>query len=1341
MSTADSNSNNRIGAGIEDSPETAMQMELSCDESDNDGEEDRGMAGDDDGQDDDGTQNKQPRLMRACDHCRRKKVKCNGTKPSCTHCTRMKLACHYSPLVRKKRTRRSLIDKLEERLESMEQMLQPLVERLTPNDPIMGAAAGRSDLGLSLASAHAVGIAHSLGIPLPTTSQFPGAQSQQHYAGFIPQFGMPSIPHDALYAPAPAPNDGPPGPPMPPHHVVEELVELALARLAPAQPPISLPTVLRRLRSGKLPEYIICGCIAIAARFSNRPEFNCTPRYNAGREYAKRAAELVSGLIDKPDPDVVFCMVMLSLYEWGCGLGESAWSYTGMATRLAQRLRLHLVDETDFTENEEGRDTSWGSTEWKRRMWWCVYISDRTSLIVASRPATVHDDDYVVNLPTYDHEWVTGTLPSDNRRSTGEAREAASPESSNPSAISSASDDPFDRIGSPAAQQQNRDQESGCRSDNKIPDSLWLVVELYRTCSRISEFSNRRRRPVRPNDISRRTMFDILDRELEDLRSRFMPFMEFPPRTEWLLKGYASLGSGINGMLSIHSTYFNIHLMYYAAKIILYRSELPEYEHEIIEPELIARAKAVCVDSAHKQAEVIRWAFDNIPVENWDPKIGVWSLQGASIHVNAALTDDNLVAEQARKDLEIHLRLHVESDKYYHFNMAIITMLHRVFNLRKQQRLAMSVEHQGDNKEDSAEKHGADGNKVVVAAPASSKIDLFIRHKTDQDPWIVPRCSSLLGFTYNYSQLRGILNKTIKQTTYSPPDSINADGTAASGENHQDASSLASSFAVSVSLLNDHTTQTAVSQPSSVSAHYPPLAVSPAPNAAAMDIDRRMSADTNASVAPGIGLDISGGLWYGLPSATSQHNNPNGSNISAMAQSLPAGIQGLDIHHMQLQQHRRQHSGLNAMTQQQMGFSTIGGGMGSLSSPHALPNMSVASLAASSASMAAVGHGGGPSHSAKRALNNIEATAPLPSMSPTEQAPESLHSNGNSGANPVPAKKGGKKSGAKSKGKDAVGGDRGGGRKFAKAAAAASSSTGKNSQVVSQKSEGVKRIEQLQRLEELRARVSLLQQLSSNNNNSTGGDGNLQQGQAAGSMGPSNESPLSSTIGTHPIMNPLAATAHTSGVKTSLPSLPTAAQNNDVNGFLNTFAASIGSMASQLGSNNLPNASPSPSASASASESNTNTNKSTPVPHGNSSNMAINTATSSSSWLGGGANGMTDAATAAMVGVESGSAGHYSLPNIGSAEMQMMLAHLAPLSADNSSHAEELLDHTQQQYQHQQQQQHAVPSQNSVANGALNINPMLLGINPDMGYSSADVQKIMQKLSSTFDSSGSNEAV
>ncbi|KAJ1770306.1 hypothetical protein LPJ74_003310 [Coemansia sp. RSA 1843] len=1238
MRTVDGPSDNKADISIDGSPEAdPSHMDVSYDESDHDGnndddeeEEDRDMVADNDG---DEAQNKQPRLMRACDNCRRKKVKCNGTKPSCTHCTRMKLACHYSPLVRKKRTRRSLIDKLEERLESMEQMLQPLVERLTPNDPIMGAADGRHDLRLNLASAHAAGIAHSLGFPLPTASPFLGGapqQQQQQYPGYIPQFGAGNIPREISYMPTVPSGDISPGPPLPPQHIIEELVELALVRLAPAQPPISLPTVLRRLRNGQLPEYIICGCIALAARFSSRPEFSCTPRYNAGREYAKRAAELVSGLIDKPDPDVVFCMVMLSLYEWGCGLGESAWSYTGMATRLAQRLRLHLVDETEFTENEDDRDTSWASTEWKRRMWWCVYISDRTSLIVASRPATVHDDDYVVNLPSHDHEWINGAVPSDDESAdlaTQVSQGTAEPHNNGASA--------------PSAQQQSRDQKNCHLLKKKAPDSMWLVVELYRTCSRISEFSNRRRRAVRPNDISRRTMFDILDRELEDLRSRFMPCMEFPPRTEWLLSGYANLGNGINGMLSVYTTCFNIHLMYYAAKIILYRSELPEYEHETIGPDLIARAKAVCVDAAHKQAEIIRWAFDNLPVENWDPKIGVWSLQGASIHVNAALSDDNVVAEQSRKDLEVHLKLHVESDKYYHFNMAIITMLHRVFNLRKQQRLAMSSDYasSGDPTEYSA---GGNGNTAVVAAPTKCTVDVFIKHKTDQDPWIVPRCSSFLGFTYNSSQLRGILNKAIKQTTYGPPDSPNADG---STKNQRDSTTgLASRPVVSTSLLNEHT-QAATSP--SISAHYPPL-VSPmtAPSA----IDRRLSTDANAPAAS-YGLDVSGGLWYGP-----QTNGllSAGANVNAMAQSLPTGLQNLDLHM------HHQHSGLNAMAQQQMGYSTMGG-IGSLSSAGVLSNAAPESMAVPISS----GGDTEPSRSIKRSFSNAASTADSASRSIGSQGTSSIAYSNGEAINPGSTKTNGKKPATKTKGT---------GNRGCKSVPMAVSS---NSQP-SQKPEGAQKIKQLQRLEELRARVTLIQQLSNN----SGGDPTSMAREA------------------------MTATKSSSATNNSLSNL-SAPQSSDVNGFLNTFAASIGSMANQLGSDSGGGVA---------------------FSTGGANNAAP------SAWLG--SSGMTDTATAAMTGVASGSANQYGLQNLSNQEIQIMLAQLAPMSTGTGPSMG--TDHTQQQ---QQQQQPVSPSELANSNdSAPSVNPMLLGINPDMGYSNADVQRMIQKLSATLGSSGSDNS-
>ncbi|KAJ1973761.1 hypothetical protein H4R34_004965, partial [Dimargaris verticillata] len=48
--------------------------------------------------------------MKACDLCRRKKIKCDGEKPECSTCRKNQVECHYSAWVRTKRTRKSQAD-------------------------------------------------------------------------------------------------------------------------------------------------------------------------------------------------------------------------------------------------------------------------------------------------------------------------------------------------------------------------------------------------------------------------------------------------------------------------------------------------------------------------------------------------------------------------------------------------------------------------------------------------------------------------------------------------------------------------------------------------------------------------------------------------------------------------------------------------------------------------------------------------------------------------------------------------------------------------------------------------------------------------------------------------------------------------------------------------------------------------------------------------------------------------------------------------------------------------------------------------------------------------------
>ncbi|OMJ20595.1 putative transcriptional regulatory protein [Smittium culicis] len=47
------------------------------------------------------------RLLLSCDRCRQRKVKCDGSKPSCGRCLRSEVGCHYSPIVEKRRARKT----------------------------------------------------------------------------------------------------------------------------------------------------------------------------------------------------------------------------------------------------------------------------------------------------------------------------------------------------------------------------------------------------------------------------------------------------------------------------------------------------------------------------------------------------------------------------------------------------------------------------------------------------------------------------------------------------------------------------------------------------------------------------------------------------------------------------------------------------------------------------------------------------------------------------------------------------------------------------------------------------------------------------------------------------------------------------------------------------------------------------------------------------------------------------------------------------------------------------------------------------------------------------------
>ncbi|PGH14837.1 hypothetical protein AJ80_05763 [Polytolypa hystricis UAMH7299] len=78
---------------------------------------------------------KRRRVTRACDECRRKKIKCDGKQP-CTHCTVYSYACTYDqPSNRRRNPAPQYIEALETRLNKAEALLRVVLPELDLEDP------------------------------------------------------------------------------------------------------------------------------------------------------------------------------------------------------------------------------------------------------------------------------------------------------------------------------------------------------------------------------------------------------------------------------------------------------------------------------------------------------------------------------------------------------------------------------------------------------------------------------------------------------------------------------------------------------------------------------------------------------------------------------------------------------------------------------------------------------------------------------------------------------------------------------------------------------------------------------------------------------------------------------------------------------------------------------------------------------------------------------------------------------------------------------------------------------------------------------------------------------
>ncbi|CAO3623099.1 unnamed protein product [Cunninghamella blakesleeana] len=71
---------------------------------------------------------KRQRVSKACEQCRKKKIKCLGSPPTCNNCKSLGLNCHYLESTKKRGPPKGYIEAIEGRLQRLEALLGNIIE-------------------------------------------------------------------------------------------------------------------------------------------------------------------------------------------------------------------------------------------------------------------------------------------------------------------------------------------------------------------------------------------------------------------------------------------------------------------------------------------------------------------------------------------------------------------------------------------------------------------------------------------------------------------------------------------------------------------------------------------------------------------------------------------------------------------------------------------------------------------------------------------------------------------------------------------------------------------------------------------------------------------------------------------------------------------------------------------------------------------------------------------------------------------------------------------------------------------------------------------------------------
>ncbi|KAK4040536.1 fungal-specific transcription factor domain-containing protein [Parachaetomium inaequale] len=350
----------------------------------------------------------------ACMICRKRKLKCDGIKPSCSTCSRLGHTCAYDEIRRKSGPKRGYVKALEERLKQVETLLKtqeissssdgskgmPIPLDGAAKQPLNQCAAATANFNVTDPS---IGIASSRDMDRwhfnADSPNNPPLEDFNFNGGM--GMGMGGVDNNFTWEMIGLGLEEP----LPHQETIDELHQIYFEKIHPSVPMIHKYRYLAAMNLAPAQRPPVClryamwtlAC-SVSDKFQTLKDlFYARSRKYLESDYIKGYGEHMISVAHAQTH------VLLASYEFKWMYFPRAWMSSGSGVRLSQMIGLHRLDGTGLDVKQclpPPRD--WTEREERRRTFWMAFCLDRFASIGTGWPMTVDEKDILTNLPASD---------------------------------------------------------------------------------------------------------------------------------------------------------------------------------------------------------------------------------------------------------------------------------------------------------------------------------------------------------------------------------------------------------------------------------------------------------------------------------------------------------------------------------------------------------------------------------------------------------------------------------------------------------------------------------------------------------------------------------------------------------------------------------------------------------------------------------------------------------------------------------------------------------------------------------------------------------------------------